>query len=375
MPKMTVAKKREIIAQLCQYGDAMKKDEALVRSLVDERLSFIPRKKLYKFRACTEDNFDTLEENCIWMSPGDSFPDLFDCTINIDFVRNQKEIETWLNTEFPVLCFELSKKLCEDRGIVIPYSHDDFLEYTKTCLDEEGNPIADREEAFLRAHASPEELAQMEYILEQLKLLRRLFAKHENSALAAITDVINQVRTRMRSRMLVYCMTEHYDNHSLWENYGGNYSGFCVEYDFSRYTSLAFSDYKNLVFLFPITYRQTKPYFDIVPFFDGAIRENLYSDSSWQTDPGLNADLNMQLYYKRKEYSFEREWRFSIKNEGNNKQFFPFVNAIYAGKDISHEDLNRLFVIAEKLSVPVYQQKLNRHGNGFEYAPARKGIC
>ena len=367
MPKMTVAKKRAILAQLCQYGDMVKKNQTLTRSLIDERLSFVPHKKLYKFRTCTEKNFNTLEENCIWMSPGDSFPDLFDCTINIDFFRNQKEIKAWLNEEFPVLCFELSKKVFEDRGISVPYTHSDFMEYTTTCLDNKGNPIPEKEENFLRAHASPEELAQMNDILDQLKTLRKRFAEHEDTMFTAIVDAINQVRTQMRSKMLIYCMTEHYDNHSLWENYANNYSGFCVEYDFSRYGERDFDDYKNLVFLLPMTYRQTKPYFDIVPFFDGAIRGSIYGDSTWKTNPELNTDLNMQLYYKRKEYSFEREWRFSINNAGNNKQYFPFVKAIYAGKDISSENLNRLHTIAKKLSVPVYRQTTNRYRNGFDY--------
>lgn len=61
----------------------------------------------------------------------------------------------------------------------------------------------------------------------------------------------------------------------------------------------------------------------MVPFMDGAIREFISKDASWQADPELNAELNLQLYYKNKEYEFEHEWRFSIKNENNCRQFFP----------------------------------------------------
>lgn len=75
----------------------------------------------------------------------------------------------------------------------------------------------------------------------------------------------------------------------------------------------------------------------------------------------------MQLYYKSKDYEYEHEWRYAIKNEGNNKQRFPFVHAIITGKDINQANLSKLYLIADKLSIPIYQQKINNSKNGFEY--------
>ena len=78
MPKMTEAQKRDIILDMLCQGDALKKDEDAVRKMIDERLRFIPGKKLYKFRRCSVNNFRTLEENCIWMPPANTFNDTFD---------------------------------------------------------------------------------------------------------------------------------------------------------------------------------------------------------------------------------------------------------------------------------------------------------
>ena len=75
----------------------------------------------------------------------------------------------------------------------------------------------------------------------------------------------------------------------------------------------------------------------------------------------------MHLLCKGKDYEFEHEWRFSINNKSNNRQYFPYVNAIYAGKDIKPGNLKRLRSIAKKLGVPVYQQTLNKFNNGFDY--------
>jgi Protein of unknown function (DUF2971). len=364
---MTLEKKKAAILELCQYGDSIKANKTIAASVISKRLNYVPCKKLYKFRTCTDRNFKTLEENCVWMSSASSFPDLFDCTINIDILKNRKEIEDWLHSRYPVLCYDLSKHLFEERGLSIPYTHADFTEYVQTCLDRDGNPIAEKETAFLKKHASPEELSQMDYILQQVNVLQSRFAQIEDRVYEGIVEAINLTRTRTRDSMLVYCMTERKDNPVFWENYADNYKGFCVEYDFSEFERFPFEDYKNLVYLLPMTYRKTKPYFNFVPFLDGAIRESITKDPTWQRDPDLNTELNMQLYYKSKDYEYEHEWRFAIKNEGNNEQRFPFVHAIFTGKDINQTNLSKLCLIADRLSIPIYQQIINKSKNGFEY--------
>lgn len=83
-------------------------------------------------------------------------------------------------------------------------------------------------------------------------------------------------------------------------------------------------------------------------------------------DPALDADLDMQLVYKRSDYAYEHEWRFSIKAENANKQRFLFVSALYAGKDIDAADLKRLLQVAKHLQVPVYKQRINATHSGFK---------
>ena len=296
-----------------------------------------------------------------------AFYDSFDNTINIDPKANVREIKKWLQENYPILCFDLAKTFCEERGMPVPFTHKDFKEYIEDCLDENGDPIAEKEQAFLIAHAEPAELEHMDTIFQQLKLIRNKFAEIEDSTVGNMADVINQTRTGMREKALVYCMTECYDNHTLWENYAKNYTGFCIEYCFGDFSNRDFQDYKNLVYLFPMTYIKKKPYFNMVRLFDGAIREFVYKDDSWKRDPELDADLNMQLFYKTADYAYEREWRFSIDANSANKQYFPFVSAIYVGKDIKPRNLARLVKIADKLEVPIYQQTVNKSMNGYDY--------
>lgn len=105
---------------------------------------------------------------------------------------------------------------------------------------------------------------------------------------------------------------------------------------------------------------------------DGAYRQFIYKDASWQRDPELDADLNMQLLYKNSDYAYEHEWRFSIKAENPNKQRFPFISALYAGKDITDANMTRLVTIATNLKVPVYRQIINSEYNRFSYVLLKK---
>ena len=126
---MTVKQKREMLVEMCKIREELKTNEQLVQEVIHQRLAFLPHQKLYKFRTCSNQNLKTLEENCIWMSLASSFHDSFDNTINIDPKENVKEIEKWLKENYPVFCFDLAKSFCEQRGIAIPYTHDDFKEY------------------------------------------------------------------------------------------------------------------------------------------------------------------------------------------------------------------------------------------------------
>lgn len=179
LPKMTVAQKREFLVEMCNCREYLKTDVELNKAVLKKHLKFLPQQKLYKFRACIEREFRMLEENCIWMSLASSFPDPFDHTINIDLVKNRREVKEWLGKNGSSLCFEVVKRLFEEKGLAIPYTFSDFEDYMKTCLDENGIPIKDRERAFLAAHATPDELSQMDSIIQQLVCARKRFASIE----------------------------------------------------------------------------------------------------------------------------------------------------------------------------------------------------
>ena len=373
MPKLTIEEHKVYLKELMEYGSKIKMDQCLVDDVLERHLRNVPNKKLYKFRTCSVRNFKTLEENCIWMPSASTFQDTFDCSINIDFSANAPSLELWMKNNYMLFCLKFVKDVLKGLGIKIEYPRDIIERYIKTCVNDEGQIDLDEEYNFLKQFATQEELTNFDLIISNMNMVRKQIEAKLNSEQHVILEPVKKsidfMRSYLRESTLVYCMTEHVDNNRLWETYSANYSGFCIEYSFENYMGTDFDTYKNLVYLMPMQYVVDKPYFDIVPFLDIAMSDCLCEENTILNNAELMTKLNMQMYYKAKEYESEHEWRFSIKNENNSKQPFPFVNAIYVGKNIKPRNLSRLRNIARKLGVPIFMQKINRHNNGYEYEP------
>ncbi len=371
MAKMTVKEQEAYLKKLIEYGDRIKSDKSLVDSILKEHLCNIPRKKLYKFRTCSNQNFKTLEENCIWMPQANTFKDTFDCTLNIDFKKNGPQIETWLHNNFLNLYFDFFEDFCETKGVELNFTLEDLQEYNENCMTESGEIILEQEYNFMKKLFPTEKSDKYDSQIDQMRILRKQLEDKLNDNIEPLTqkiqDEISRLRSHLRNTMLTYSMTERYNNNNLWETYGDDYKGFCIEYCFEGFQSKLFDDYKNLIFLLPMIYKRKIPYFDMVPFIDIDMKKAMFHEDGLEQDPDLLVALNMQMFYKNKDYESEHEWRFSIKNENNCKQPFPFVSGIYAGKNIKPRNLQRLKNIAGKLGVPIYCQIQNKSNNGYDY--------
>lgn len=366
MSKITIKEQEEYIKKLIEYGDKLKTDKELVGNILNNHLYNIPHKKLYKFRTCSNKNLETLRENCIWMPSACSFADTFDSCLNIDLKENYPAIESWFNTSFREYIFELLKQQFENRGVAFHYTLKDFNGYIETCTNDDYTINKEKEIEFFKKTATSDQLQHLEEAMEQLSKFRDYIESQDEKFIEGFKGLLEQIRTQFRNSLLTYCMTENYDIHTLWENYANNYTGFCIEYSFDNINEKEY-DFENLLYLLPMQYCDFPPVFDIIPVFDAAIREKLYGDYSYRRNPTLITNMFMQLYFKKSDYSYEKEWRFSIDQKQYNKHFFPFVSAIYAGKNIKKHNFSRLKNIAKTLGVPLYRQEFNKFRNGYDY--------
>lgn len=103
--KMTDNLKRAHFLHLAKYGNRLNEDQDLVDSILKSHLEYVPRKKLYKFRTCNEDNFSALENRLIYMSPACKFQDTFDSVIRFNPERCRIDLQKWLRANLNRLAF------------------------------------------------------------------------------------------------------------------------------------------------------------------------------------------------------------------------------------------------------------------------------
>lgn len=361
--------KLDMLFKMCSHNENGTPDVPFVQSLIEERLEYLPEKKLYKFRSCEEKNLDALREKCIWMAPANQFADVFDSVIDVGLTE---EAAKWIAGHTCQIGYALGKWFSDQTGCPMDLKPKEVEEFLNHCLDGEG--ILDLEKALAYAQETGDTAAivSMSDALNRFAALRLDLEKNAARWSREIAEHMDVMRNSVRNSVVTYCMTERMDNHSLWENYADQYRGFCVEYDFTDFDTKPYEHYENLVSLFPMSYVEERPPYDILPLLQGGLQEFFDGNEGWKKDPKMNAALNLHLLYKKDDYRYEREWRFSRKGTVGRKCYFPFVSAIYAGKDISRDHLYKLLEIGRHLAVPVYRQEVDMFRSGFRYCEVKE---
>lgn len=340
-------------------------DEQKTRELLSAHLKNIPDGKLYKYRTCNRINFNTLKTQQIFMPAATSFKDVFDYTLNFDVVKEAENLKKWLVEHLDDFIYNSLSNYLKNNGINSNVTKDQIERIHKTYFTEEGEIIKNKFIRYINAKQPGMGLKIYDKIVGTIEVYSKEFSKDLEKMCLGILASIRNDNYKVREKSLVYCLTEDKSNGPMWENYADNYTGFCIEYDFNRLDNKKFADIKNLVYLLPISYVKEKPIFSLIPFLEIAMGEFFGKNSEMPNE--MLVEINKQLLRKDFLYSYEKEWRFSIKNEQNHLQSFPFASAIYMGKDITTVNEKHLKVIAKKLGVPLYKQILNFSGNNFDY--------
>ena len=338
--------------RLITLGNSIKTDEYLVKDILHDHLINIPNMMLYKYRKCEEFNFDSLLNNNIWMSKPDDFNDLFDCTINIDLKRNNDKVQKWFKENIVAIVTNIINS-ANGRN-KLPYNVD--INFVREIINQfftpSGHLLKKNFDEYLNTNFSIDEIEQYIRFISDVE---KIFSPDNKEIVDNFINVINEQRNHARSKTLVYSMTEDFNNGSMWEHYADQYKGFCIEYSFHNFDQHKFDHYKHLIYLLPISYYKRIPYFDIVPLLETTLLHN--SSNNWNSEQTIQ--LNLQLLSKSKDYEYEKEWRFSIKNNNCNLQSFPFVSKLLAGRNISDINYKKLKKAADSLSVPIVRQTID----------------
>lgn len=355
---------QDYIVRMFENEDSLKTDNDVSREFIRENVSRIPNGRLYKFRTCSNYNFNSLKEQKIWASLAKDFRDPLDSQVKIDFNKSADSIQEWSETSMLKIAEEAFSREAAELNRAYVLSDEETIRFCEACFDKNGNPLLENIDEFIRKICDGEDINKIRAYFD-------LLAQKGPGALEMIIEEqlskrFENLQEVFRKTTKIFCLSETYENAALWENYADNYEGFCVEYCFDGWKDMDYSVARHVFNLFPVFYLDENGV-DITFLVDGFMRTRFLQDDSWQRNYRAFSEMSMQILYKTQPYSYEREWRLVLGGEKDNLVSFPFASAIYAGKDIKERNLQRLRNIAKQLGIPLYKQYVKKPKGTFEY--------
>lgn len=191
-------------------------------------------------------------------------------------------------------------------------------------------------------------------MFQKLVELSEYFGYHTDKS--KIEDIYEQLEsaqqilhTDLSSVLGVSCFTESHKNMLMWSHYAKKHTGICVEYDFGK----LFSGNRDLL-LFPVGYSKKRPLLPLEKAVEFNNKDITFDKSNlWVFIP----DIMKALIAKSDVWQYEREWRLIkfVKTDDDRIIHLPLISGIYAGANISYEDLSSISLIAQQKNVPLHK--------------------
>lgn len=308
-------------------------------------------KELYRYRPCNEYNFDSLENDYLWMSRPSDYKDPFDAFVPVDKVDIANIFEE-------ILVDHIAELFCY---FILPQNIEVF--YPDTAVDE----IEDLYHNLISYSSGKYDqcqtlknfesyyynlpIEQQEFIKESLKML--FLPENFNKVQKAFDDFIIQTANSARDNYMSCSLTKRNDNRNMWENYAENYSGFVIEYTLDKNNLYA----PFIRYLFEVDYTDTMFPLDLRCLLSASYDATFNNKAINIVDVML--PLAKMALIKNSDYKSEEEWRFITRVLSDNRVQFPFATAVYVGYKIADEHLDKLQEICQKKSIPLYKQEID----------------
>lgn len=322
-------------------------------------------KELYRYRPCNNNNFDSLENDYLWMVHPSSYKDPFDAHISIDREDLADAFEEDIINHIAEFFFFIlpPQGMCESKNGITYAEVKTVAEnifFSSSGKYDKNQAIENIKSYF---HSLPINQQRMVSVkCEELFNSNNMLMLKES-----FNNFIEQTASGSRENYMTCCLTKRKDNRNMWENYAEDYTGFVIRYSLDKDNEFA----QMIRYLFEVEYFDNIAPLDMRYLLDIHSREMFYGE-----EPDLVvATLPMlkRILVKNSDYKSEEEWRFIAGKLENNQVPFPFASAVYAGYKISDENLNKLKEICKKKDIPLYKQELDSIGGRFVYYPVDLG--
>lgn len=314
----------------------------LLKPIVDYAYSIMPS-QLFRYRECSERNFDAFYNDKIYAVNAQMFNDPYDSLIRYDKSYLHHSITAGTSKE----------NIKQLRNIL---RHGGELPELWTFLygKEQANLIKN-----IIYNASDKDLNQFEYIFE----------KNKKNFFNNIEIILKEAEDYLRRNTYIACFSEMIKSITMWSHYANSHKGFVLEYNFRNPNNKCDKckqkdtcNNKLTYNIYPIIYDSIR--YDGTSFVESYLGKKL----------GLNAILSDMMFFtkaalhKSPQWQYEKEWRlFLSKNNyfGNSLDIEMKPVSIYYGNDISPINKKILSEIAKEKGIKEYQMYIDTQSDRY----------
>ena len=315
--------------------------------------------RLYRFRECSERNFDAFYRDQIWVSRGSDVNDDYDTCLYYDRKRIKEQLKILCDDQFSMKIFDYLKSI------------DKAPEFVKSfCLGSE-----------LELEKRFETIQQLPY--EDIKKFTIDFNKYIQNNLS---EKLEQVTLLIQQGVKFACFSENIASAMMWGHYAESNTGFALGYDFRQRKLNDCPEchklgkecfYPMLCYIYPIIYKNKR--YDATEYAMYMFRYWVLSDvlnkCGLNNNPQLidtvmpcpdNSMLSKIAIHKSSEWKPEREWRLFCSNNRPSYIYeaHSYVSkkpvAVYLGRKISSINEKIIKDIAREKGIECYKMELNQ---------------
>lgn len=313
--------------------------QGIIRPLCSALIEMMPG-SLFRYRNCSELNFDAFDKDLIFTVTADKFNDPYDTLLGYNIDSIFKQIDIYSSKEFLLLLKEALLNGLE------------FPQNIVQCLGE----------------------ANLTQLREQIISCDNFdnLCTNDFNDIMKMFCLINakQLESTLKHVSTIACFSEDIHSVTMWSHYAQNHEGFALEYN--MVPLLTEGDNRIL----PVIYGDER--YDSSALFAWCIAKAIGLDVK---NPDEFAHYKLMLH-KATEWAYEKEWRVIQKqtdglNQSKVSSFEMKPIAIYYGNRISPINKKLLHMLAQKKGIneydmiidpasPKYEVKYDQYINGSE---------
>lgn len=305
-------------------------------------------KSLFKYRCFDEFTRDMLEKKYIYLCPAEKLDDPFECIFDLDISRFYDENKSALKKAIIQTIIET----------VVKFVAEDKREATRqlaySCITPRGT--IDRRKA-------------LDVAMFEMKGMQNVDVKTVVNQIGGLLDRWNDLGTlegvdrlvkysiEARKETGICALSEINDSQVMWAMYSGNYTGYCVEYDFEN-------DIEAAVDTLPVIYQNKRTNNVVTAIMSMGLNTIVRELSQGKLTTDETQYLQAFLT-KSEEWSFQKEWR--VIGTANDHVPAPRIKAIYVGHKADENKLNLIKDFSSKMGFEVYKTSINPKSLKIEF--------